>query len=79
MSNSPHKDKIVSDDLRYTDWENPNPLYPRTLDAGDFATLMKSKKLFARKFDEHSLELLALIDREVGAHQSCESAEAAAS
>jgi hypothetical protein len=79
LSNSPYKDRIVSDDLRYTDWENPNPLYPRTLDASDFATLMKSKKLFARKFDERSLELLALIDREVGARQSCESADAAAS
>jgi hypothetical protein len=54
-------------------------VHPRTLDASDFATLMKSKKLFARKFDEHSLELHALIDREVGARQSPESAEEAAS
>jgi len=62
ISNSPFRTSIVSDDLRYADWENPNPLYPRTLDTDDFAKLLSSPKLIARKFDERSEALVALID-----------------
>ena len=69
VSNSPYKDRIVSDDLRYIDWDNPNPLYPRTLETSDFDRLMASSKLLARKFDERSQELLSLIDREIDARQ----------
>ncbi|MCL8485463.1 MULTISPECIES: beta-1,6-N-acetylglucosaminyltransferase [Bradyrhizobium] len=65
LSNSPFRDRIVSDDLRYADWERPNPLYPRTLDIDDAERLRASPKLFARKFDERSLALLDLIDREI--------------
>jgi hypothetical protein len=65
ISNSPYKGRIISDDLRYTDWENPNPHYPRTLEPEDFDLLMTSSKLIARKIDERSQELLSLIDREV--------------
>ncbi|CCE02119.1 beta-1,6-N-acetylglucosaminyltransferase [Bradyrhizobium sp. STM 3809] len=65
LSNSPFRDRIVSDDLRYADWDNPNPLYPRTLDMDDAERLRASPKLFARKFDERSLALLDLIDREI--------------
>ena len=68
VSNSPYKDRVISDDLRYIDWENPNPLYPRTLDASDFDGLMASSKLFARKFDDRSRELLRLIDSEIESH-----------
>ena len=66
ISNSPFRARIVSDDLRYTDWENPNPLYPRTLDSDDFERLMSSPKLIARKFDERSEALVALIDGKLG-------------
>ena len=65
VSNSPYKGRIISDDLRYIDWENPNPHYPRTLESDDFDLLMASSKLIAQKIDERSQELLSLIDREV--------------
>jgi hypothetical protein len=65
VSNSPFKDRIVSDDLRYADWDNPNPSYPRTLETTDFDRLVASSKLFARKFDDRSLDLLDLIDRRI--------------
>jgi hypothetical protein len=66
ISNSPFRAKIVSDDLRYADWDNPNPLYPRTLDTDDFEKLMASPKLIARKFDQRSEALVALIDQKIG-------------
>ena len=65
VSNSPYSDRVISDDLRYTDWENPNPLYPRTLESSDFARLMASPKLLARKFDDRSQELLGHMDSEM--------------
>jgi Core-2/I-Branching enzyme len=65
LSNSGYRNKIESDDLRYADWQNPNPLSPRTLDMNDFEKLKLSTKLFARKFDTAvSLELLERLDNE---------------
>lgn len=51
MFNSPLKDSIVVNNLRYIDWK---PKYvgehlPRTLDETDIAELKKSKALFCRK------------------------------
>ena len=66
LSNSKFRDKIVDDNLRYIDWENPNPDYPRTLEADDFEKLQRSPKLFARKFQPgRSGECLDRIDREI--------------
>jgi core-2/I-Branching enzyme len=66
LSNSRFKDTIVNDDLRYIDWEHPNPNCPRTLDASDFLALQASPKLFARKFDPGcSGDLIDRIDREL--------------
>jgi hypothetical protein len=66
ISNSQFLDKVVSDDLRYADWQNPNPNYPRTLDDEDFDQLKKTNKLFARKFEVHrSNNLLERIEREL--------------
>ena len=63
LSNSPYRDKIVSDDLRYADWDTPNPNYPRTLDISDLEKLKCSPDLFARKFDtDRSRELLNNLD-----------------
>jgi hypothetical protein len=70
VSNSPYSDRVISDDLRYADWENPNPLYPRTLGTSDFDRLMTSSKLIARKFDDRSQALLDLIDHEIEAPTS---------
>jgi hypothetical protein len=58
--------RLVNDDLRYIDWERPNPKYPRTLDMEDFDRLRTSPKLFARKFEiGRSRELLDRIDAEL--------------
>lgn len=49
--NSPFKDKIINDHLRYLDWGNVNALHPRILEKNDFEKIRRSEKLFARKFD----------------------------
>ena len=43
---------INNDDLRYVDWEN-GPEYPKILRVDDYEKIIKSDKLFARKFDEN--------------------------
>ena len=50
LLNSPFKDQIINDDLRYVDWSN-NDCSPRLLRTADVAKLASSPKLFARKFD----------------------------
>jgi|SRR5579862_274687 len=66
LSNSTFASRIVNNDLRYIDWERPNPKYPRTLEPDDFDFLRDSPKLFARKFDpERSEELRARVDAEL--------------
>ncbi|MBW4676846.1 MAG: beta-1,6-N-acetylglucosaminyltransferase [Desmonostoc geniculatum HA4340-LM1] len=49
--NSPFKDKIINNHLRYLDWGNVNALHPRILEKKDFEKIRESEKLFARKFD----------------------------
>jgi Core-2/I-Branching enzyme len=49
--NSPFKDKIINNHLRYIDWGNVNAIHPRILDKNDFEKIRESEKLFARKFD----------------------------
>ncbi|GAA4303609.1 beta-1,6-N-acetylglucosaminyltransferase [Nibribacter koreensis] len=51
IANSPLKDRVVNDNLRYIDWVFRNGNSPANLDLSDFDNLMKSKKLFARKFE----------------------------
>lgn len=64
--NSPFKDHVINDDLRYVDWDNPNPNAPATLLKKDFETLTFSSKLFARKFDmTRDVEILDLIDQQI--------------
>jgi len=66
LANSSYREKIESDDLRYADWQNPNPLPPKTLETSDFENLKLSPKLFARKFDTNrSRDLLIKIDDEI--------------
>lgn len=47
--NSPFASKITNDNLRYIDWNRGGPY---TFEENDFDELIKSDKLFARKFDE---------------------------
>jgi hypothetical protein len=66
LANSSYCEKIESDDLRYADWQNPNPLSPKILETSDFENLKLSPKLFARKFDTNrSRDLLIKIDDEI--------------
>ena len=39
--NSPFKDTVIDDTLKYEDWENPNPMIPAVLDKSDFDKLLK--------------------------------------
>jgi hypothetical protein len=48
--NSPFRDRVAEDDLRYIDWSE-NLDHPHVLTSADFDALMRSGKLFARKFD----------------------------
>lgn len=60
------KNCIVNDDLKYIDWENPNPTPPAILGKSDFHRLVNSPKLFARKFDiTRDAEILDLIDQQI--------------
>jgi hypothetical protein len=64
VANSPFAKRIVGSDLRYVDWVNPNPNYPRTLDESDLDKIAGSTNLIARKFDaDKSRELLNHIDK----------------
>ncbi len=64
LLNSSLRDSLVNDDLRYIDWTR-QPL-PAILGVGDFETLARSPKLFARKFDPRvDARILDLIDSEL--------------
>ena len=51
LLNSPFRDRIMNDCLRYVDWDT-GPEYPRILRGPDVQPALASGKLFARKFDE---------------------------
>ncbi len=62
--NSPLRDMVVNDDLRYVDWTRPTA--PAILGRLDLDALMSSGKLFARKFDATvDAEILDLLDRRI--------------
>lgn len=50
LYNSPYKDDMVNDNLRYVDWSE-GKVSPKTFTISDADTLMNCGKLFARKFD----------------------------
>ena len=63
LMNSPLKDRIVNDNLRYVDFIRS---HPRILTKEDYAMLRDSGKLFARKFDpDVDGEILDMIDAEI--------------
>jgi len=63
LFNSPFKDIIVNNDLRYADWSLDLPS-PKVLTIADFEKLVNSDKLYARKFDINSdSEILDSLDR----------------
>lgn len=60
IMNSPYRQQVVNDDLRYIDWHS-GPDFPRVLTMEDAGKMERSGDLFARKFDS-SLDA-AVIDR----------------
>ncbi|MGM9553174.1 MAG: beta-1,6-N-acetylglucosaminyltransferase [Faecousia sp.] len=50
VKNAPLRDHVVDDNLRYIDWKRGSPYVFRD---EDYDILMKSEKLFARKFDTY--------------------------
>lgn len=51
MNSAEWKDRIVSDNLRYTDWNRRNGSIPAILDETDYDDIINSGKYFARKID----------------------------
>jgi hypothetical protein len=63
LLNSPIKDSIVSDDLRFIVWPAVDKKHPATLHTSDFQELASSPKLFARKFNpDADASILEMID-----------------
>jgi len=64
LLNSPLRDSVVNDELRYVDWTR-KPM-PAIFGVGDLELLRRSPKLLARKLDSTvDAEILDLIDREL--------------
>ncbi len=51
LMNSPLRDKVMNNNLRFIDWTIRNGNRPANLDESDFNSLAGSDKIFARKFD----------------------------
>ena len=63
VNNSKYKNRIVKDNLRYTDWSYRNGSQPAYLDLTDYESITNSNCFFARKIDSTiSRELICSID-----------------
>jgi hypothetical protein len=60
LMNSPLKNKVINNNLRFIDWTKRNGSFPANLDESDFQMLVESDKIFARKFDFPVSEKLKL-------------------
>ncbi|ARV58414.1 hypothetical protein BZZ01_06970 [Nostocales cyanobacterium HT-58-2] len=71
--NSKFNHDVINKNLWHIDWDNPNPDYPATMEKKDFDTLMKSPKLFARKFDiSRDSDILSMLDKHIlNVEQEC--------
>ncbi len=65
IMHSRYRDFVVSDNLRYTLWQEKNGSNPGILDKSDYESIHNSNAVFARKIDSnYSIELIKLIDKE---------------
>lgn len=65
LLNSPFKDQLINDDLRYVDWSTQD-CHPKLLGKDDIGKLLESSRLFARKFDATvDAAVLDLIDEKL--------------
>jgi hypothetical protein len=63
--NSPLRDTVFNDNLRYIAWTTKGSSHPALLTIEDKDSLLASSKLFARKFDtELDEQILDIIDGE---------------
>lgn len=66
LLNSPLRESVVNDDLRYIVWPFLGAHHPAILTQADIPALKQSAALFARKFDMTAdVESLNIIDREI--------------
>lgn len=67
--NSPFREEVVDDDLRYLRWKDPETAGgPAVLGREDYDDLLRSEKLFARKFDAGlDAAILDLLDARIDA------------
>ena len=66
LMSSPFAERLVSDNLRYTEWRKEDWPHGSTLRASDLPKLAASEKLFASKFDDRrDAEILNLVDRDL--------------
>ena len=64
LANSPMKEKIEKDNLRYTIWERKNGSSPAILDETDYDAIVASDCIFARKIDsEISAKLVEKLEK----------------
>lgn len=66
LMNSPRRDSVINNNMRFIVWENRNGNFPANLDCRDYDHICESDALFARKFEYPvSKELLALIKKNI--------------
>ncbi|MCX2449857.1 glycosyltransferase [Pedobacter sp. PLR] len=66
IMNSPFKDQVINDNLRFISWESGRP-NPRILTDSDFELIKASGKFYARKFDNQvNVKILEQLDQFVG-------------
>lgn len=66
IMNSPFKDNVINNNLRFISWESGRP-NPRILTDNDFELIKQSDKFYARKFDNRvNVEILDLLDEFIG-------------
>jgi len=67
VMNSPFRDNVVNDNLRYIVFEGGRP-HPNVIGMADFPKLIESQKFWARKFDmHHDSHVLEKLERHIAA------------
>lgn len=63
LYNSPFRNQIINNNLRYIDWVSDYGASPKILMTADYEALIQSNKLYARKFDiDIDANILDLLD-----------------
>lgn len=62
LLNSPLRETVVNDELRYIEWPTFGGAHPKVLTVDDYPKLISSGKLFARKFSAGDPAILDMLD-----------------